>query len=157
MKWTRKTAKQILIAGAAVSSSKTASAAGAAGAAGAVGAAAGLGLELAPFVIGAVGATVVITAQRPQSRGSAWAHSVVSVFAGGIGGPWAAQTGNALAMHYLKTPDLNTLLTQLLAAGLLSAGWPYFGPLLWDIVRKRLAALAGSDKPPAKGDTNAGT
>lgn len=133
---------KVIIAGAALSSSKTASAA-VGGAAGSVLAAAGLGLELAPFVVGAVGATVVIGAKPPASRGMAWATSVVSVFFGGIGGPWASATGNALAMHYLKTPDLNTLLSQLLCAGLLSAGWPYFGPLVWGVVSKRLKALEG--------------
>ncbi len=144
-----------LMAGVALSSSKSASAAAAAGSAAAgsvatIGAAAGLGLELAPFVVGAVGATVVITAQRPQSRGSAWGHAVVSVFLGGVAGPWAAYTGNALAMHYLKTPDLNTVPAQLLAAGLLSAGWPYFGPMLWSIVRKRLVQLGADDDKGGK-------
>jgi hypothetical protein len=138
MNWPRR----IVFAGTALGSSKTASAAGAVAS---VGAAAGLGLELVPFVVGAVGATVVITAQPPRTRGTAWAHSVVSVFCGGIGGPWVAETGNALASHYLKTPDVNTLLTQLMCAGLLSAGWPWFGPLLWEVVRKRIKALGGKD------------
>lgn len=134
---------KLLITGAALSSSKTASAAAAGGAVGSVLAAAGLGLELAPFVVGAVGATVVIGANPPASRGMAWSTSIVSVFFGGIAGPWLSATGNALAMHYFKTPDLDTLLSQLLCAGLLSAGWPYFGPLVWGIVSRRLKALEG--------------
>lgn len=138
MTWT----KRVVLAGTALGSSKTASAAGSAVS---VGAAAGLGLELLPFVVGAVGATVVITAQPPRTRGTAWAHSVVSVFAGGVGGPWVSETGNAMAMHYFETPNFNTLLTHIMLAGLLSAGWPWFGPLVWEVVRKRIKALGGKD------------
>jgi hypothetical protein len=134
--------KRMVFAGTALGSSKTASAAGAVVS---VGAAAGMGLELVPFVVGAVGATVVITAQPPRTRGTAWAHSVVSVFAGGIGGPWLSQTGSAMAVHYFNAPDVNTVLTQLMCAGLLSAGWPWFGPLLWEVLRKRIKALGGKD------------
>jgi hypothetical protein len=134
--------RQALIAAAALGSSKTASAAGAGVS---VIAAATMGLDLAPFAVGAVGATVVIGAQPPRSRGMAWAHSVVSVFFGGIGGPFVSQMANALAMHYAGTPDLNTTLAQLMCAGLMSAGWPWFGPLIWGVVSKRVKALGGKD------------
>lgn len=136
--------KRLLIAVATLGSSKTASAAGAAGSVIAAGA---LGLELAPFVVGAFGATVVIGANPPKTRGLSWATAVVSVFFGGVGGPWLVGAGNALAMHYADTPDMHTLLAELMAAGLLSAGWPWFGPVLWAAIRSRLSALGkkGSD------------
>jgi hypothetical protein len=123
---------------AATGSSKSASAAGAAGSVLAAGA---LGLELAPFVVGAFGATVVIGVNPPKTRGLSWATAVVSVFFGGVGGPLVVGSANAVAMHYLKTPDMDSVLADLMAAGLLSAGWPWFGPVLWAAIRSRISAL----------------
>jgi hypothetical protein len=64
------------------------------------------------------------------------------VFFGGIGGPLLASVGNALAMHYLKTPDLNSNLAELMFAGLLSAGWPWAWPVVWSVLKKRIKGLA---------------
>ena len=130
--------RQVLIAIAALGSSKTASAAGAGVS---VIAAASLGLDLGPFVVGAAGATVVIGAQPPRTRGLSWATAVVSVFCGGVGGPWVEQAGNALAVHYLGAPDLSGFPGELLAAGILSAGWPWFGPVIWGVIKSRVTAL----------------
>lgn len=132
--------RQSLIAAAALGSSKTASAAGAGVS---VIAAASLGLDLGPFIVGAAGATVVIGAQPPRGRGMSWATAVVSVFLGGVVGPYAEGAGNALAMHFFKTPDLSAFPGELVAAGLLSAGWPWFGPLIWTVIKTRISALAG--------------
>jgi hypothetical protein len=130
--------RQALIAAAALGSSKTA---GAAGAGVSVVAAAGLGLDLGPFIVGAAGATVVIGAQPPRTRGLSWATAVVSVFFGGVGGPWVESAGNTLSMYYLGTPDLSGFPGELLAAGILSAGWPWFGPLFWGVIKSRVSAL----------------
>jgi hypothetical protein len=141
MTWRR----SAIIAAISAASSKSASAAGAAGSVVAAGA---MGLDLAPFCVGAFGATVVIALQPPRTRAIAWAHTVVSVFFGGIGGPLLVSVGNALSMHYLKTPDLHTTLADLMAAGLLSAGWPWFGPLVWGVIQKRVKALEGKKESP---------
>jgi hypothetical protein len=139
MTWRR----SAIIAAISAASSKSASAAGAAGSVVAAGA---LGLDLAPFCVGAFGATVVIALQPPRTRAVTWAHTVISVFFGGIGGPLLASVGNALAMHYLKTPDLNSNLAELMFAGLLSAGWPWAWPVVWGVLKKRIKGLEPEKK-----------
>ena len=119
---------------AAATSSKTA---GAAGAGTSVLVAAGIGLDLWPFVIGAIGATVVIAAQQPRTRQLTWIHSVVSVFLGGVGGPFASSIASLFLTKYLDLPSVDNQLTQLMCAGILSAGWPWFGPFVWDQIKKR--------------------
>lgn len=82
-----------------------------------------LGADPLPWVIGAMGGTVVYAYRKPATRAHALANGVVSVFLGGIGAPFA---GTVLA-HYVSPIWAN----EYVLAGVLSVAWPWAAPVLW--------------------------
>jgi len=89
--------------------------------------AAQLGADPWPWIIGSGGAAVAFLLRTPATWQFAVGHGAISVFAGGIGAPFAA----SLLGYYIHPIWAN----DLLLAGVLSVGWPWLVPLLMERVR----------------------
>lgn len=105
--------------------------------------AAQLGADPLPWVIGAMGSTVVYAYRKPATRAHALANGVVSVFLGGVGAPYAG----TLVAHYLDP----VLANPYVLAGVLSVAWPWAAPVVW----RRAVATFNALTQPAKGGGNA--
>lgn len=95
--------------------------------------AAQLGADPLPWIIGSGGAAVAFLLRRPASWDHALAHGLISVFAGGIGAPWAA----TVVAHYVNP----VLANDLVLAAALSIGWPFLVPLVMDWITRVFGAL----------------
>lgn len=95
--------------------------------------AAQLGADPLPWIIGSGGAAVAFLLRRPANWDHALAHGLISVFAGGIGAPWAA----TVVAHYLNP----VLANDLVLAAALSIGWPFLVPLVMAWITRVFGAL----------------
>ncbi len=95
--------------------------------------AAQLGADPMPWIIGSGGAAVAFLLRRPANWDHALAHGLISVFAGGIGAPWAA----TVVAHYLHP----VLANDLVLAAALSIGWPFLVPLAMGWITRVFGAL----------------
>lgn len=100
------------------------------------------GVDPLPWVIGALGATVVYAYRQPVNRRQALADGVICVFIGGVVAPWA---GALIAQEYGMA-----WANQYVLAGVLSVAWPWAVPVLWKRALDAFIAFTGS-----KGDRSA--
>ena len=98
--------------------------------------AAQLGRDPVPWLIGAAACTVVYAYRKPVTREHALANSVISIFLGGIGAPYAA----VVLSQYVNP----VLANDWVLAGVMGAGWPWLMPLAMGIVRRRAEAAGGA-------------
>ena len=100
--------------------------------------AAQLGADPWPWIVGSGGAAVAFLLRTPATWQFALGHGAISVFAGGIGAPFAA----TILAHYIHPVWAN----DLLLAGVLSVGWPWLVPLLME----RFKAFLGPSTQPTE-------
>ena len=93
----------------------------------------GSGMDPWPWIIGGMGCTVVYAYKPPQTRAIALANAMVSLFAGGIGAPFAAKL-----LHSYGAGDWANVYVL---AFLLAAGWPWLAPVVFDKARSVIAAF----------------
>ena len=105
--------------------------------------AAQLGADPLPWVIGAMGGTVVDAYRKPATRAHALANGVVSVFLGGVGAPYAG----TLVAHYVGPLWAN----EYMLAGAMSVAWPWAAPVVW----RRAVAMFNALTTPAQGGRDA--
>lgn len=96
--------------------------------------AAQLGADPWPWVIGAMGSTVVYAHKRGATTAHSLSNGVVSVFMGGVGAPYA---GTVLA-QYFNPVFANTYVL----AGVMSAAWPWALPFAWRLAQRVINAAA---------------
>ena len=105
--------------------------------------AAQIGADPWPWVIGAMGSTVVYAHKRGATTVHSLSNGVVSVFMGGVGAPYA---GTLLA-QYFNPVFANTYVL----AGVMSAAWPWALPFAWELARRVINAAV---QPATKGGGN---
>ena len=95
-----------------------------------------LGVDIWPWIIGGMGCTVVYAYKPPQTRAIALANAMVSLFAGGIGAPYAAKL-----LHGYGAGDWANVYVL---AFFLAGGWPWLAPIVLDKARSVIAAFGFS-------------
>lgn len=93
------------------------------------------GIDPMPWVIGALGATVVYAYRQPLSRQQALADGVICIFIGGVVAPWA---GALIAQEYGRAWSNHYVL-----AGVMSVAWPWAVPVLWEKALRTFKAFVG--------------
>jgi MFS family permease len=93
------------------------------------------GIDPMPWVIGALGATVVYAYRQPLNRRQALADGVICIFIGGVIAPWV---GALVAQEYGATWS-----NQYVLAGILSVAWPWAVPVVWERTVSAFKALSG--------------
>lgn len=100
-----------------------------------------MGADPWPWVIGAMGSTVVYAHKRGATTALSLSNGVISVAMGGLGAPYAG----TLLTQYVNPVFANTYVL----AFTLSAAWPWVLPLLWERGKDAIGALfrpkGGSD------------
>jgi hypothetical protein len=102
--------------------------------------AAQLGADPWPWIIGAMGSTVVYAHKRGATTVHSLSNGVVSVFMGGVGAPYAG----VVLSQYVNPVFANTYFL----AGVMSAAWPWALPFAWLMARRVINAMV---QPPQKG------
>ena len=92
-----------------------------------------LGFDPFTWVLGAVGASIVLIKTEHKSRAEDVANAVISVFLAGVVAPWGAEAAKA----YLPDAVANNLLIYALAFGL-SAGWPLLYKFAEPLIKRKL-------------------
>ena len=104
--------------------------------------AAQIGADPWPWVIGAMGSTVVYAHKRGTTTVHSLSNGVISVFLGGVCAPYV---GTLIAQEY-NPIYANTYVL----AGVMSAAWPWVIPVIWDRVMLVIKAF----QPATKGGGN---
>lgn len=95
-----------------------------------------LGVDPWPWVIGAMGSTVVYAHKRGATAAHSLSNGVISLLMAGLGAPYAGVlVGKHVGEDYANTYVL---------AAILSAAWPWLLPFAWGLIRGRVTAKVGA-------------